>query len=151
MKLIAAQIRICETEHAHLVKQDEAIFPLHGAILPVNQILAPVAHTTTSPHGPSIVAAYASLTTYGDAGRVFEANNPAVDPNAPAYIVTQHWSGGIGVWMGPVSPPPGWKPPTVSTVVVSAITGEGMDSCTGCDVVQPDGTLHSATGEKRSG
>ncbi len=140
----AAQVTSCSTEHARLVKQDEQIFPVHGTILSVNQILSLLDHTTTSPHSPSIVAAYASLTTYGGAGRVFEANTPAVDPNAPAYIVTQHWSSGIGVWMGPVAPPSGWKPPTVSTVVVSAITGKGMDSCTGCDVVQPDGTLRSA-------
>jgi hypothetical protein len=147
----AAQVTRCSTEHARVVKQDEQIFPVHGTILSVNQILALLDHNTTSPHGPSVVAAYAFLTTFGGAGRAFEADNPAVDPNAPAYVVTQHWSSGIGGWMGPVAPPPGWKSPTVSSVVVSAVTGKGMDSCTGCDVVQPDGTLRSALGTKSSG
>lgn len=51
-------------------------------------------------------------------------NNPVIAPSTPAYIVTTHWSTG-----------------SVDTTLVDAISGEGTTGCTGCDIVQPDGTV----------
>jgi len=89
------------------------------------------------------VSAYAAQSTYQGAGAVVEATNPNVDSSTPVWIVTIHWSGPI---VQPLGPPgaPAPLPTSVTTVVYDAISGNPIDACSGCSVVQSDGSLKSA-------
>jgi len=93
---------------------------------------------------PSSGAVYETQTTYGGAGAYMEATNPFVSPSTPVWVVTTHWTQPIvNARMGlHPSGPSSWS---TTTVILDAVSGRPIDQCEGCTVVQPDGSLQSAT------
>ena len=119
-----AAISRCEATHQQFVVQAHEIWPTTGTQMTPTQIVAKFMAEAGRP-GTAPTAVYDYKTTFGGAGKLMTTgNNPVIAPSTPAYIVTTHWSTG-----------------SVDTTLVDAISGEGTTGCTGCDIVQPDGTV----------
>lgn len=140
----------CETTHQKLQAQSSQDWPVSGPIQSAASIATEITPGPLSVGGQlvHVVASYEYETTYGEAGTLMEATNPYVVASTPVWIVTQHWSGPIVTrtsFPGLHAPPADWAPPSVSTVIVDAVSGTPIDSCDGCDVVQSNGQAVAVT------
>ncbi len=141
----------CESSHSALEAQAKAMWPTDGTTINASSAQqvadGAVESATRATAGtnsiarPHVVAAYEQRATYSEAGRYMEATNPFVAPSTPVWIVTTRWSSSFDVSVGlrasTVSQPP------YTTTIIDAVSGKPIDSCSGCDVVQPDGRMES--------
>jgi len=134
----------CEATHSQMQSQAQKLWPSKGRL--ISRAQAAIATTTgvktVTGQSVYVVATYEYETTYGNAGNFMEAPNPFISSSTPVWIVTQHWSGPIMTrngYPGLRAPPANWNPPTVSTMIIDAVTGSPIDSCVGCDVVGANG------------
>ena len=131
------EIATCESENAQLNQQAALTWPASGSPITESQAIqdAQLPNQANS-------TSYAFETTYGEAGTYMEATNPRVSPTTPVWIVTIHLSTPISLNMSPSDTTPNQIYSEV-TVIEDGINGTPINSCDGCDVVQPDGTVRS--------
>lgn len=136
----------CEATHEQMQTQATQLWPAQGSVMSAAAAAAAGSTSGAKDITGQVVTVTATNeyeTTYADAGKLMEATDPFVAPTTPVWIVTKEWSGPImtRTEVGLHAPPANWTPPTVSTVIIDAISGNPIDSCLGCDIVQPGGRV----------
>jgi hypothetical protein len=150
-------VQTCETMHRTFLSQARAMWPSTGTVMSrtraeaiVDKAMSAQA-SQTSPTASvasdrTPVSTYAYQTSYAGAGQYMEATNSLVAPSTPVWVVTTTWSApypnpGMGLHPGPV--------PTnanQTTTIIDGISGNPIDACSACDVVQENGIVAGQAG-----
>ncbi len=137
--LTAAAQSTCQAFAAQQSQQNATMYPASGAVISVRQAIADA--TEPSEAGATFDAVEM---TYTKAATYMETGNPNLSPTMPVYIVTAHLaspqSNSLAINASDESSY------TAVSVLLNAITGQAVDSCSGCDIVQANDTVVSALG-----
>jgi hypothetical protein len=122
-------------------QQSATLYPASGAVIPMSQAIADA--TDSNATGATV---YAAQMTFAEASTYIEAGspNPSLSPTMPVYMITVHLA---TPQQNTLTPSPAYDTTySYFSELENAITGDGIVSCDGCDIVQPDGSLVSALG-----
>ncbi len=140
--LNGAATTACQAFSAQQSQQNATLYPATGTVISAHQAIA----DATEPADPDETGATfdAMEMTYAKAAHYMETGNPNLSLTMPVYIVTAHLATPQNIEMGPTDLYD--TSYTSISVLENAVTGEAIDSCSGCDIVRPGNTAVSALG-----